>query len=249
MCAGCVQGGRGYKQPLSLGLGKGRDQSVLPGSALGAARSGGSLNLGKCWPSEKQGKSHFQKDGKTPDTLIPGTEINLIWNKCNSVYPRITSPGSCSNTMFKLPYKTPFAQDKWRPLIRGVRYSHQGSWGAQCLVKYPPRAPKAGLAMDLGWVCAHPSGRDIIYKWLIYSEACETTATLAPLIGVDFVLLLLKQRSQHFVQRRAKNSEIGVIYFWPSRGHWIQKGHGFRGGKCAFSGTPVKHCTKVLIVY
>lgn len=32
MCAGCVQGGRGYKQPLSLGRGKDRDQSVLPSS-------------------------------------------------------------------------------------------------------------------------------------------------------------------------------------------------------------------------
>lgn len=46
MCAGCVQGGRGYKQSLSLGTGKDRDQSVLPGSALGAARSGGQLELG-----------------------------------------------------------------------------------------------------------------------------------------------------------------------------------------------------------
>lgn len=41
---------------------------------------------GKCCQNEEWGQSDFQKEKKTPDILIPGTEINAIWSKYSSIY-------------------------------------------------------------------------------------------------------------------------------------------------------------------
>lgn len=65
-----MQGGRDYKQP---GGAWGLTEFSAPWLS-----SGGSWNLTKCLQSKKQGKPHFQKHRKTPDTLIPWTEINVM---------------------------------------------------------------------------------------------------------------------------------------------------------------------------
>lgn len=76
----------------------------------------------------------------------------------------------------------------------------------------------------------------------------QNTVNSVPLIGVGFVLLILKQRNKHFVQRCAENSESRLFIFD------LPEGIGFKmtpilRKKCAFSGTPVHRCTKVLVVY
>lgn len=64
MCAGRED----YIQPLSLA------EFMLLGSAFGATQTS---QEGKCCQNEEPGKSDFQKEEKTTDILIPGTEINV----------------------------------------------------------------------------------------------------------------------------------------------------------------------------